>query len=69
MELGPGKRLGWGKDHLLEFLELRQAREQLHKAQHLWVLELVVMQTAGRPRPNPSVAGMGARKSQVDIMK
>lgn len=55
--------LAGGKDHLLKFLELRQAREQFHKAQHLWVLELVVVQTAGRPRPNPSDGGMDTRKS------
>lgn len=63
--LGPGEGLGGSKDHLLKLLEIRQAREQLHKAQHFWVLELVVVQTAGRPRPNPSGRGMGARKPQV----
>lgn len=56
-DLAQEKGLAEGKDHLLKLLELWQAREQLHKAQYLWVLQLVVEQTAGRPRPNPSDGG------------
>lgn len=56
-DLAQEKGMAEGQDHLLKFLELWQAREQLHKAHHLWVLQLVVMQAAGRPRPNPSGGG------------
>lgn len=55
---GRSLRQGWWKDSLLKLPEPRQARQYLHDAQHLPVLELVVPKTVGRPRPSPSAPGL-----------
>jgi hypothetical protein len=50
-----GLRLGgeWNR-HLLKLAKPRQAREYIYDAHHLRLLELVVLQTAGRPKHSPS---------------
>lgn len=58
------------EDSLLKLLEPRQAGHYLHNAQHLLVLELVVLQTVFKWRLNPSAPDgpSGFTNWQVTIM-
>lgn len=56
---------GW-EDCLLKLLEPWQTKKHLHNVQQHPILELVVLKTAGRPRPSPSAMELGDFGAPVD---